>query len=159
MESRTDTPARARRKARLQSTNQPISSPALTECPREIPVSTPSYKSFEHIRNPKQRRAKEYEQHLLILRDMYPEYGVKLDEQIAYAKSQQERNRVSDRERIHRQLEDCPLSCREVAEDLEMPYPTVYKILQSLAEDGLVIIRQRAGRFGQKPVCYYELAH
>jgi Trp operon repressor len=159
MNSRTDAPARTRRPSSPNSADQQIAS-LRNERPREtIPASTPSFTSFSHIRDPKERRAKEYEQHLLILRDLFPQYAAGIEQQIAYARSQQERGRRSDRARVIRQLEPCELSCREVAEDLEIPYATCYKILQELAVTGIVIIRQRAGRAGNKPVCYYSLSH
>ncbi|HEV7376312.1 MAG TPA: hypothetical protein VGN95_16475, partial [Pyrinomonadaceae bacterium] len=151
-------PARARRNARLNSAKQDTAS-RLNECPREIPSNTPHYNSFGHIRDPKLRRAKEYEQHLLILKDMFPQYSAGIDEQIAYAKSQQDRNRVSDRDRVLKQLEDCPLTCSEVAEDLNMPAATAYKILKEHAESGLVIITQRPRRDSKKPLCVYSLSH
>jgi sugar-specific transcriptional regulator TrmB len=158
MLSRTDTPARARRNTRLNSAKQDTAS-NVNECPREIPASTPHYNSFGHIRDPKLRRAKEYEQHLLILKDMFPQYGAGIDEQIAYAKSQQDRNHVSDRDRVIKQLESCPLTCAEVAEDLNMPHATAYKILRAFAECGLVIIAHRPRRDGKKPLCVYSLSH
>jgi DNA-binding transcriptional ArsR family regulator len=155
---RTDTPARARHTRPTQPVKQPTAS-ILKACSCVIPESTPRYTSFNHIRDPKVRRAKDYEQHLLFMRDSFPEYTAGIDEQIAYARSQQERNRVSDRDRVLKQLEPCELSCSEVADDLMMPYATTYKILKALAECGLVAIRQRPGRAGNKPVCYYSLTH
>ena len=105
------------------------------------------------------RRAKEFEQHLLFLQELYPEYSEGLVDDLAYARSQQQRASVTDRDRIFKQLESCALSCREVSEDLSIPYPTAYKILRELAERGLVVITERKGRAGSKPVLYFEQAH
>jgi hypothetical protein len=154
----TSTPARARRK----SPNTPVERPAaasLNTCSCVIPASTPHYTSFAHIRDPKVRRAKDYEQHLLFMRDSFPEYKTSIDEQIAYARSQQDRNRVSDRDRVLKQLEPCELSCSEVADDLMMPYATCYKILMEYANNGICAIIQRPGRAGNKPVNYFRLTH
>jgi hypothetical protein len=154
-----DTPAIARRKP-AATANCQLPTANSIECPREsIPASTPSFKSFAHIRNPKVRRAKEYEQHLLFMRDSFPEYSAGIEKQIAYARSQAERGRASDHDQVLKQMESCALSCREISDDLSIPYATVYKILQEYAAAGVVIIRQHAGRAGNKPVCYYSLSH
>lgn len=157
MKSCTDTPARARRTSRKQPATP--AGPSPKQCPCVIPESTPHFSSFAHIRNPKVRRAKDYEQHLMFMREMFPEYSAGIDAQIAYAKSQQERNGQSDRDRVLKQLEMIELSCQEVADDLKMPYATTYKILMEYAESGIVIVRQRAGRAGNKPVNYFSLSH
>lgn len=148
--------------ARLSST-QPTTSLATNtqhSAPlSSIPASTPSYKSFEHIRCPKQRRAKEYEQHLLILRDMYPEYSGGIEQQLAYARGQQGRTKASDRARVIKALEPQSLTCRELSEDLEMPYATCYKILKGMLETGAVAAYEHKGRAGNKPYLVYSLPH
>lgn len=126
-----------------------------------VPARVPKLKSFRHIRNPKVRRAKEYEQYLLFLRDLFPEYTMGLDEQIAYARSQQERNSTSDRDRVYESLRGWGegSTCGEVAEDLKIPYATAYKILREFLDTGLVIATERAGISGNKPYLVYKLAH
>jgi len=155
MESQTSATPQTRTTSHPKAASSHAPEPQVAS--REIPASCPSFKSFAHIRNPKVRRAKEYEQHLLLMRDMFPEYAAGIDEQLTYARSQQERGSVSDRDRVLAQLETCALSCIEVADDLSMPYATAYKILQEFAAAGLVVIRERPGRSGNKPVCYYSL--
>jgi hypothetical protein len=151
---------------RLTTTTRPPATPAAASPKarrsaraRAIPQHVPRLKSFAHIRSPKRRRALEYEQHLLILQALYPEYSTGLDDDLIYARSQSVRDSVSDRDRIMAQLDRVALSCREVSDDLSIPYPTTYKILQELAERGLLVIFERAGIAGNKPVCYYELPH
>ncbi len=155
----TDTPPRARPDS---TSNKPSASPAdtaLKTCPCGIPENTPTYNSFAHIRNPKVRRAKEYEQHLLFMRDMFPEYNQGIDEQIAYAKSQQERSHSSDRDRVLQILERGEVTCRELAEDLSMPYATAYKILKEYLEAGICSAREHKGLSGNKPYLVYSTGH
>lgn len=149
--------------ATLKRSKKPASNPAsalqhgASAC-TSIPASTPSYKSFNHIRDPKARRAKEYEQHLLILRDMFPEYTEGIDTQLAYAHAQQKRTPASDRERISVHLKKHEmLTCREISEDLEMPYATCYKILREGAERGTFAAFERKGIAGNKPYLVWTL--
>lgn len=149
---------RTRRHARLI---KPAAEPTetATSC-LAIPASTPSYTSFEHIRDPKARRAKEYEQHLLILRDRFPQYSAGIDEQIAYARLQSARDSVSDRDRIILHLEkNEQLTCREMSDDLSIPYATCYKILRGYLEMGTVAAHERKGIAGNKPYLIYSLTH
>lgn len=91
---------------------------------------------------------------------MFPEYTDGLEEQLAYARSQQTRTKASDRERISAILEKYEmLTCREISEDLEMPYATVYKILRGCLERGLVAAFERKGIAGNKPYLVYSLPH
>lgn len=166
MDQSTDAPASTRERSRLKPATKPTAA-TLKKCScsapaskfRGIPASTPRYSSFRNIRNPKVRRAKEYEQHLRFLQDAFPEYATGLEDDLAYAISQQERGRVSDRDRIFKHIGDTPLSCREVCEDLSIPYATTYKILNEFADKGLMIITEREGRGGKthnKPTLYYQ---
>jgi hypothetical protein len=149
--------------------HQTTSRKPATEQPRDayqtglqgVPASIPEFKSFNHVRDPKVRRAKEYEQHLLILRDVFPQFSAGLDEQIAYARSQQDRSRVSDRDRVilHLEKSKAALRCDELSEDLNMPYATTYKILRSYLESGLVAAFERKGIAGNKPYLVYQLTH
>ncbi|MGB7925570.1 MAG: helix-turn-helix domain-containing protein [Pyrinomonadaceae bacterium] len=150
-------PARSNRKA---TPTKPAVEPTETanQSLATIPASTPTYKSFEHVRDPKARRAKDYEQHLLILRDMFPQFIAGIDEQIAYARSQSGRDQVSDRDRIIRHLEkNGQLTCREMSEDLNIPYATCYKILRSYLELGTVAAHERKGIAGNKPYLVYSI--
>lgn len=159
MEQRNDTARPAARRKPTVSPAAQASAANLNPCSCAIPLSTPSYKSFNHIRNPKVRRAKEYEQHLLFMRDSFPEYSSGIDEQIAYARSQQERDSVSDRDRVLQVLERGEATCREVSEDLETPYATCYKILKEYLNIGLVAAREHKGLAGNKPYLVYSIAH
>jgi hypothetical protein len=160
---RTNSQAPAARARRTAAPQKPAAEPAadrLNQSLADIPASCPSYKSFEHIRDPKARRAKEYEQHLLILRDMFPQYSAGLNEQIAYARSQSARDKVSDRDRIILHLEkNEQLTCREMADDLSIPYATCYKILRGYLGTGTVAAHERKGIAGNKPYLIYSLTH
>lgn len=156
MERATDTPARPSQKTCNAPADKPTDS-NLKACPCSIPCST-SYSSFAHVRNPKRRHALEYEQHLLILKDLYPEYSAGIDEQIAWARAQSQRGKSSDRDRILKALEAQDLTTNEVAEDLEMPYATAYKILKGFLEKGLVSATTRKGG-ADKPYLVWSLTH
>jgi hypothetical protein len=159
MESPTPNLPKPRRKR--PSIVTPETQPASDTDSREIPGSTPSFKSFSHVRNPKARRAQEYEQQLLILRDIFPEFTAGIDEQIAYARAQSKRKSASDRDRVLAALEPERegLTCAEVAADLEIPYATTYKILKEYLAKGIVAAYERAGRAGNKPYLIYSLVH
>lgn len=165
MDQNTGAPASNRAQSRRKPATTPsaanlkrrsCSAPSTPATRRAIPDSIPRYTSFKHIRNPKVRRAKEYEQHLLFLQAAFPEYSTGLEDDLAYARSQQERGRVSDRDRVFNSIERSPLSCREISEDLELPYQTTYKILQEFAVRGVVVITTRPGIAGNKPTAFYQ---
>src|ERR1700755_1258220 len=147
-------PQPARRTRTPKSAN---TTAARKTCQCEIPQSVPTFRAFRHVRNPKVRRAKDYEQQLLILRDLFPEYTSGIEEQIAYARSQQERNHISDRDRVLHVLEMGEATCGEVAEDLKIPYATAYKILREFLDSGMVVATERAGIAGNKPYLVFSL--
>lgn|GEM_PF-4424396 len=161
METRTPLqPTKAHRTVTPRSTAQPpASEQACSQC--AIASGVPSFKSFSHIRDPKARRAKEYEQQLLLLRDLFPEYSTGIDSQIEFARSQAGRTPVSDRDRVTAALEAWPggVTCGEVSEDLKIPYKTAYKILREFLESGFVAATERRGLAGNKPYLVFTLAH
>ncbi|MGB8510235.1 MAG: helix-turn-helix domain-containing protein [Pyrinomonadaceae bacterium] len=128
----------------------------------DVPASVPSFKSFDHITDPRIRRAKDYEQFLQCALERIPEMRDRIMVEIGWARGEQERSQPSDRERISRVLEQWQatdgLLCQDIADDLEMPYATVYKHLRQMLENGSVAAYTRPGRHGNKTMVLYSLA-
>lgn len=147
------------------STLSPSSTPpaktrkAKTEA-SHVPASVPHFKSFDHISDPRVRRAKEYEQYLLFSREQFPEFATRINGEIKWARTEQERSKPSDRELIHSALQGSGgLLCNEVAEDTGLPYSTVYKHLREMLDEGLVSATSRPGLSANKPMLVWSLAH
>jgi DNA-binding transcriptional ArsR family regulator len=129
--------------------------------PSQVPASVPHFKSFAEIADPRVRRAKEYEQYLLFSRERFPEFGARIDRELDWARSEQERSAPSDRERVHSVLEQNRggLLCEEVAEDSGLPYSTAYKHLRAMLDKGIVAATSRPGISANKPMIVWTLAH
>lgn len=126
----------------------------------DVPASVPHFKTFDHIADPRVRRAKEYEQYLQFLLDRFPEFGSRIKTEIEWARAEADRSKASDRERICALLEKWDsMFCEEIAEDLALPYPTVYKLLRALLDEGLVTATTREGRSGNRPKIAWALPH
>ena len=121
----------------------------------QIPESVPSYTSFAHITDPRIRRAKEYEQFLLFNLERFPDYRIRIEQEIRWARSLSGRGAASDADRILKSLEAWNEStCQEVADDTGLPYGTVYKILRRMLGNGIVMAREQKG-LGNKPCLVY----
>lgn len=131
------------------------------EEPKAVPASTPHFKSFNDIADPRVRRAKEYEQVLMFAIDRAPaELADRLAPELKWAREQQERDNPSDRDRVLKSIRVEKLSRAEIAEDTGLPVATVYKHLQELMSGGLVQARQlpaRGGRGGNNLVVYQQV--
>lgn len=130
--------------------------------PRRVPADIPHFKSFAHIKDPRVRRAKEYETVLqFALARCPPEFTARLEKEITWARSEQERSKPSDRDRIFMALASVELGRQEIADDLEIPVSTVYKHLQELIAYGLVFTRQLPARSdtGGRPLVVYGQTH
>jgi len=119
-----------------------------------VPASIPHFKTFEHITDPRVRRAKDYEQYLQFSLERFPEFAERIGREIAFARGEQERSRVSDRDRIFLAIEVEELNKTEIAEDLDLPASTVYKHLRELLDVGVIYAKQLPGR-GNKPMLVY----
>ncbi|HEV2863051.1 MAG TPA: winged helix-turn-helix domain-containing protein [Pyrinomonadaceae bacterium] len=123
-----------------------------------IPAGVPHFKSFEHITDPRVRRAKEYEQTLeiaLALGNCPPEYAGRLKKEIEWARAEQTRDQNVDREAIYRAVQ-FPLTRSEIAEDTGLPASTVWKRLQELLDSGRVRETKRPVQGNNKFVLIYS---
>ena len=131
------------------------------EEPKAVPASTPHFTSFEHIADPRVRRAKEYEQVLMFAIDRAPaELAARLASELEWARGQQERDNTSDRDRVLKSIRVEKLSRTEIAEDTGLPVATVYKHLQELMTAGLVHTQKlpaRGSRGGNNLVVYQQV--
>lgn len=124
----------------------------------QVPASVPHFKSFEHIKDPRVRRAKDYEQHLQFALERFPEFAARIEREIAYAQGEQERSRVSDRDRVFLAIQTEELSKCEIVEDTDLPASTVYQHLRELVRVGLVYEKRLPGR-GVKFMIVYGHTH
>lgn len=125
--------------------------------PSQIPESVPRYTSFDHITDPRIRRAKEYEQFLCFAQDKFPEMAARIQSEIEWAREQSKRDAPSDRDRVFCSIESEELCKSEIAEDLGMPESTVYKHLKNLVKLGLVTetrLPTRSDRGGNGMIVY-----
>lgn len=127
-----------------------------------IPDSVPHFSSFDHVADPRRRRALEYEQELLALLDRFDgtEIADRLKRDLAWAREQTKRDQQSDRDRVFNALRAFDsLTCREISEDLDMPYQTVWKLLRELLDCGLVGAREQKRIGGGKPTLLFYQIH
>lgn len=130
--------------------------------PHRVPADVPQFKSFAHIKDPRVRRAKEYETVLqFALANCPPEFTARMEKEIAWARSEQERSKPSDRDRIFLSITSVELGRQEIADDLDLPVSTVYKHLQELISYGLVYTRNLPARgdTGGRPLVVYGQTH
>jgi hypothetical protein len=122
-----------------------------------VPESVPHFKSFEHVTDQKLRRALDYEQYLQWAKGRFPDFGHRLDIEIAWCKSEQGRSKESDRDLILACFDSWDdLLCEEIADDLGFTYQTTYKILKGMLEVGLLKAHERPGVRGNKPMLVYS---
>ncbi|HEV2862865.1 MAG TPA: winged helix-turn-helix domain-containing protein [Pyrinomonadaceae bacterium] len=121
-----------------------------------VPAGIPKLKSFEHIADPRVRRAKEYEQALVWALDQCPpEYAGRLKKEIKWARAEQTRDQDVDREAIYQAVQ-FPLTRSEIAEDTGLPASTVWKRLQELLDSGRVRETKRPVQGNNKFVLIYS---
>ncbi|HEY0171158.1 MAG TPA: hypothetical protein VGB98_09045 [Pyrinomonadaceae bacterium] len=145
---------------------KPARTPALSE---QLAARAPHFTSFDHVTDPKARRAKEVEQCLIFLAEIAPEIGRDLQPIINDAHARGEAGHVSVRDLILEAMSKSlpPGTLAEFTEDLELPKNTIRENLMKLAESGLVHIGMRprevepAGKRGgaRKPEAVFTLAH
>jgi DNA-binding transcriptional ArsR family regulator len=139
------------------SDKKPVTTPA-APANTSVPESVPHFKCFEHIPDARVRRAKDYEQYLQISLERFPEFAERIGREIAFARGEQERSHVSDRDRIFLAIEVEELNKTEIAGDLDLPASTVYKHLRELLDRGVIYARHLPGR-GNKPMLVYGRAN
>ena len=141
------------------SLNSTSAGPAETEVSQTgVPESVPHFKSFDHITDPRERRAKDYEQYLNFALDRFPEFGERIRREIAFAQAEAGRSKTSDSERIIKLLEEQgDLLREEIADDLELPKATVYKLCKQMTEQGVIKCRTRPGVTSNRPMLVYYL--
>ncbi len=106
-----------------------------------VPDDVPHYKSFDHITDPRVRRAKEYEvflQHALSRFRDDAELVPRIMAEIEWAHAQGRRSKSSDRDLVFNAIEREVLTRREIAEDTGLPAATVYAHLKELVVLDLV---------------------
>ena len=153
-----ETPARTRK--------TPARTPALSE---QLAARALHFKSFDHVKDARVRRAKEVEQHLLILAEVVPEIARDLAPIIKEQHRRGEALAVSTADLILEAMERPlpPTTMEEFVEDLSLPYGTIYENLMKLVVSGLVVMTERkrevepAGKRGgaRKPELLFRLAH
>lgn len=144
----------------------PARTPALSE---QLAARAPHFKSFEHVKDARVRRAKEVEQHLILLAELVPEIARDLSPIIKEQHRRGAALAVSTADLILEAMSRplAPATMEEFVEDLSLPYGTVYDNLMRLAGDGLVVITTKprdlepAGKRGgaRKPELLFRLAH
>ncbi|MCA1615034.1 MAG: hypothetical protein LC795_15560 [Acidobacteria bacterium] len=153
-------------KAPARNRNTPANTPGLSE---QLAARAPHYKCFDHVADPRARRAKEIEQHLLFLAEVAPEIARDLRPIINDAHRRGEAGKTSTRDLILEAMSKplAPGTLEEFVEDLGLPYGTIRENLLKLADTGLVVIRTRPrevepeGKRGgaRKPEAVFILAH
>lgn len=122
-----------------------------------VPAGIPHFKSFEHIADPRIRRAKDYEQVLLYALDKVPsEYAGRLKKELEWARAEQTRDQDGDREAVYKAVKLAPLTRSEIAEDTGLPASTVWKRLQELLDSGRVRETKRPVQGNNKFVLIYS---
>jgi hypothetical protein len=131
-----------KRPARTRHT--PAGSPSLSE---QLVGRAPHFKSFDHVTDPRARRAKEVEQFLLFVAEAVPEIERELRPLIADAheRGKDGRRALSVRDRILRAMAGDlpPATLEEFVEDLGLPYSTVRENLLKMAGAGMVRVTTR----------------
>ena len=153
---------RARRPKRAK-----LSTPAAKSLYQSLQERAPHYVSFDHIEDPAQRRAKELEQHIMLLADLFPECASAFKSAIALAHEVASKGKQSAADRVLAALQQplAPAEMEEFVEDLSLPYATVYSAVMKLASKGLVELRElpaepRPGKGGnRKTRLLVTLAH
>jgi len=145
---------------------RPPRTPPLSE---QLAARAPHFASFDHIKHPRARRAKEIEQFLQFVADLCPEVAAALQPLINEQRARGEAGRVSTRDLILEAMTKplAPATLEEFVEDLQLPYGTIYENLMRLAESGLVAISERPrehepkGKRGgaRKPEQIFTLTH
>lgn len=155
-------------KAPARTRNTPARTPALSE---QLAARAPHFKSFEHIKDARVRRAKEVEQFLIFVAEMLPECARDLQPIINDASRRAAHGIVSTADLILEAMSKPlpPTTMEEFIEDLGLPYTTIYDNLMRLASLPIpqVIVTERkrevepAGKRGgaRKPELLFRLAH
>lgn len=146
----SETPALENQPGSAQETAATPAARSLTS----VPESVPHYRTFNHITDPRVRRAKDYEQYLQFSLEKFPEFAARIGREIAFAQSEQQRDRTSDRDRVFLALEVEELNKTEIAGDIGLPASTVYKHLRELLDLGIIYAKELPGR-GNKPMLVY----
>jgi hypothetical protein len=143
--------------------NTPAGTPSLSE---QLAARAPHFKSFDHVKDPRARRAKEIEQFLLFVAEAIPE--IERDLQPIINDAHARGGATSTRDLILFALEKPlpPGTIEDFVEDLGLPYGTVRENLMKMAESGLLIMRTKprevapAGQRGgaRKPEMVFTLA-
>lgn len=125
-----------------QTRNTPARNPSLSE---QLAARAPHFSSFDHVKDPRARRAKEVEQFLIFVAEMCPEVAESLRPTINEQHARGEAGRVSTRDLILEAMTRplAPATMEEFVDDLELPYGTLYENLMKLADVGLVAITTR----------------
>jgi hypothetical protein len=136
----------------------------------QLAARAPHFKSFDHVADPKARRAKEVEQCLMFVAELIPEHARDLRPIINAARARGEHT-SSTRDLILEAMSKPlpPTTMEEFVDDLQLPYTTIYENLMKLASSPvpLVIVTERKrdvepeGKRGgaRKPELLFRLAH
>ncbi len=145
---------------------RPPRTPPLSE---QLAARAPHFTSFDHIKHPRARRAKEIEQFLQFAAELCPEVAAGLQPLINEQRARGETGRVSTRDLILEAMTKplAPATMEEFVEDLQLPYGTIYENLIKLTDAGLITITERPREYepkgkrggARKPELIFTLTH